>query len=612
MSAFETQIPTVVLELGLGLLAFGLLFGAWFSRRAQVEPLGYWPMAWAILIGIGVLRVAAGSQPVEFFGTILYCALMLAGAYRYADRPIPPVLFPAAGGLALALLVLGYSDQTRVARYATLVLAPTILIAAAVLVHRAARERSASLVHRLLPGCFVGLAALGVYDDTTAQRSAGTIAIWLAAGVPIATIQAIAVFDRIRSRADEIARELAESVSLLQATLESTADGLLVVDSDQQYTSFNRRFGEMWRIPKPILEARERDPALRFVMQQLKEPQAFYDSVQDLYSDPEAESFDTLEFADGRVFERYSQPQRVGDEVVGRVWSFRDVTHRMQAEKVAADYKEHLEELVEERTEELMASRDRLREADRLVAIGTLAAGVAHQINNPIGAIMNSSEYALRCDGDDDAIEVFRRALRVNRDEAKRCRDIVRGMLQFARQEPVEKTLADLNQIVRMAREAVEPYANERQAEITLDLTEHPVELLMSPIEMEQVVVNLLHNAVESREAGALVHIRTFVDDESIHLEVRDDGRGIEEKDEAHIFDPFFSTRLREGGTGLGLSVAHGIVADHGGTIRVITAIGEGTTLVVDLPRRPQTSAQPLREDPADPAISPPDATADA
>jgi PAS domain S-box-containing protein len=119
---------------------------------------------------------------------------------------------------------------------------------------------------------------------------------------------------------------LEQTLSLFKATLEATADGVLVVDDKGAIVSYNRKFAQMWRIPEPVLAERDDRKALAFVLDQLRDPDRFLKKIQDLYREPEAKSYDWIEFKDGRMFERYSSPQKVGGKVVGRVWSFHDVT----------------------------------------------------------------------------------------------------------------------------------------------------------------------------------------------------------------------------------------------------------------------------------------------
>ncbi len=122
--------------------------------------------------------------------------------------------------------------------------------------------------------------------------------------------------------------EIKKSISLLRSTLESTADGILVVDRDEKITAFNQRFLDLWKIPQHIIDSLDNNKIMTFVLDQLVNPEAFLMKVKELNAKPDVESFDTLEFKDGRVFERYSRAQQIANTSVGRVWSFRDVTER--------------------------------------------------------------------------------------------------------------------------------------------------------------------------------------------------------------------------------------------------------------------------------------------
>lgn len=157
----------------------------------------------------------------------------------------------------------------------------------------------------------------------------------------------------VRKLAEEA---LKDSYSLLESTLESTMDGILVVDQDGKIQRYNNKFLEMWRIPNSVIKSKSDDEALNFVLSQLKYPEEFINKVRELYKNISAESVDLLEFKDGRVFERYSRPQMSGDHAVGRVWSFRDITDRKKAEEALIESEKKFRSLFETSIEGILAS----------------------------------------------------------------------------------------------------------------------------------------------------------------------------------------------------------------------------------------------------------------
>ncbi len=261
-----------------------------------------------------------------------------------------------------------------------------------------------------------------------------------------------------------------------------------------------------------------------------------------------------------------------------------DITDRKLAEEELARHRQHLEELVAERTRQLDESREKIRQSERLASIGTLAAGIAHEINNPIGMMLLAAQIGqeARRRGDSDSLVDESLAKIIH--NAERCGRIVKSVLQFARQEKTEKWVDDLNAIVEHAVTVLQPYAEKRGASLTCQLAENLPGVTINPLEIEQVFLNLFRNAVESGDRDTRVVVRTEATEDTVRIIVKDNGRGMNAEQKQHLFDPFYTTRQREGGTGLGLSIVHGIVTDHGGTVTVESQEGAGSTFTVELP----------------------------
>ena len=232
---------------------------------------------------------------------------------------------------------------------------------------------------------------------------------------------------------------------------------------------------------------------------------------------------------------------------------------------------------------ELAASQERALGAERLAAVGTLAAGIAHELNNPIGAILLAASFGLEAADGGGAADQMRGCLCDIEREARRCRGIVESVLLFAREGETDRREVSLESVVEQAVSEVQREATALGARIDVALPPDVPLLHVNPVSIEQVVVNLLRNALESGER-VRVTVTAEVTGGEVRLHVRDTGRGISPEERSRLFDPFYSTRRDKGGTGLGLSISHGIVRRHGGTISVESTPRSGSTFTVTLP----------------------------
>ena len=273
-------------------------------------------------------------------------------------------------------------------------------------------------------------------------------------------------------------------------------------------------------------------------------------------------------------------------EFIGHVGVLSDASELERTRQELARHRDHLGEIVAERTAALERSHDALRRSERLAAVGTFAAGIAHQINNPIGAILLAAQFAQETPGERDTVEAVLRDIAT---DARHCARIVHGVLEFARGPTREPRPCDLNRIARACEQLLLADAAARGAELRLELESGLRPVSGSESALEQVIVNLVHNSIEA-EAREIV-VRTREREGEVELVVRDDGRGVAAEDLDRIFDPLFTTRAESGGTGLGLALARGVVQAHGGSIEVESPEGRGAAVVVRLPRAPDEPA---------------------
>ena len=372
-------------------------------------------------------------------------------------------------------------------------------------------------------------------------------------------------------------RQSATSLSLLRATLESTADGILVVDNSGAVAGYNQKFLDLWGIPADVVATADDGRLVASVMGQLRDPDRFTAKIRELYQAPDAVSFDVLEFLDGRVFERYSQPRKIERTTVGRVWSFRDMTERRQAETA----RRRLE--------------GELFQAQKMESLGRLAGGIAHDFNNILTAIISYTELAQQDAADQPEVtESLSEVLRA----AQRASDLVRQILDFSRTRAERRVPISLRQVIEGALKLLQA-SLPRQVDVVFDPGEEELPVLADPTQIHQVVTNLGLNAGQAmRERGGTLTVRlrpaTVVPGEPppapglvpgryLAVSVSDTGRGMDDQTLVRIFEPFFSTSAPGEGSGLGLSVVHSIVRNHEGGIGVESEPGQGSTFTVFL-----------------------------
>ncbi|HEU5395980.1 MAG TPA: ATP-binding protein, partial [Verrucomicrobiae bacterium] len=275
----------------------------------------------------------------------------------------------------------------------------------------------------------------------------------------------------------------------------------------------------------------------------------------------------------GRGDYSHRVPVRSQDECGELAAVFNDMTQNIQ--KSRAD--------LEQSIATLKATQEQLIQSEKLSAVGEFVAGVAHELNNPLTAVMGFSEMLREADVDSK----YRRQLDLIYKAAQRCHKIVQSLLSFARRHQVERKPVSTNELVEAVLEIIAYQLRTSNVAVVTEFAPHLPAVMADGHQIQQVLLNIINNArqaIESHQSGGEIKISTSNRGETVRIAIQDNGPGIPPENLTRIFDPFFTTKEVGKGTGLGLSLCYGIIKEHGGDIKVESRRGEGATFLLELP----------------------------
>ena len=367
-----------------------------------------------------------------------------------------------------------------------------------------------------------------------------------------------------------VEEELKASEIKLNVILESTADGILAVDSKGKVIKTNKRFAELWRIPQFIIDSEDDNSLLDFILEQLIHPDEFISKVKLLYNSTDEDS-DVIHFKDGRVFERYSMPLMMNDSSIGRVWSFLDITEQ-----------KHAEEEISKRNEELLKINF---EKDKFFSI------IAHDLKSPFLGLLGISEIMATKEENLSKDELIEYSKEMNRSVSNIFK-LIENLLEWAQMQrgtisfsPGELNLFD---IVSQNIEIINQRAEQKGITIVNEVKESE-KVFADDKMVDTILRNLLTNAVKFTRREGKVNIRAKkTNSNMVEISVSDTGVGISEKDVKKLFkmeEKVGSTGTEgELSTGLGLLLCKEFVDKNGGRIWAESEEGKGSTFYFTLP----------------------------
>jgi PAS domain S-box-containing protein len=458
-----------------------------------------------------------------------------------------------------AINIIGYAEKEVIGKRITDLLAPE-------------EKKKVESLHR---SRISGNATAPIYETALLRRDGSKVDVEISSGViNYSGEPAVLVLVRDISQRKKMQEEIKLQNTILSAELETSINGVLIVDKIGKVILYNDRFVDIWQVPKAALDSGNERVVLNSVIHLANNPQEFLEKIDYLYKHKSKKHHDEIQLVDGRILDRYTSPLYVDKKVyVGRVWFFQDISERkMHAEKIAQ---------VERAKQEFVSI-------------------AAHQLRAPVSAIMTASMTLNDFDSKNFS-DTQNQLIGMIIKGVERMNGLVDFLLQMTRAESGSMILAptpvNLKQLTNELVQELE--SSRKQKSIKIKIHQKPSNIppvLVDKNALTQVILNLLSNAIDYSPEGSQIVASIVLNDGQVEFSVKDEGIGISSEDQGKIFDKFYRSgkakEVAQAGTGLGLPLAKSIVDSWGGRIRVDSEENKGSTFYFTIPIAPEDAAE--------------------
>ena len=377
-----------------------------------------------------------------------------------------------------------------------------------------------------------------------------------------------------------VKKEILKEKRILQAILDSTGDGILVVDEYGNVIHYNNRFCEIWTIPNEVLNTKNNDKIIDYIKEQLVDPDEFINSVKEKSKRLNNET-DIINFSDGRVFQRLFQPLIVEGKINGMVWNFRDITEKTQIDKLQKEVR--IKENLLEEAKEYENIKDQFFST------------ISHELKTPLNIILGVVQLVDKTFCEQKFCVhhgKLKKYMNISKQNCFRLVKLINNLIDITKFDSgfmhMEFKNHNIISVVENITLSIAEYIESKGVQLIFD-TEIEEKIVSCDVEkLERVMLNLLSNAIKFTEYGGTIKVNIYDKEESILISVKDTGIGIPIEMKDKIFDRFTQVdstlRRKAEGSGIGLSLVKAIVELHNGTIYLESNIGLGSEFIIELP----------------------------